>query len=172
MTMRMRKAAQWFDRFPSPVGELQCFVTDDAVVALLWDKEEPGRVPVAALAERSERHPLITRVKKQLAEYFSGKRREFDLPLAPQGTEFQQSAWKVLRQIPYGETLSYGEQARRVGGANYARAVGGANGRNPISILIPCHRVIGSKGDLTGFGGGLGIKQQLLELEARFRGET
>ena len=108
---------------------------------------------------------ILDAAAHQLAEYFDGARREFDLPLEPVGTEFQLSVWKVLPTIPYGGTISYGEQARRLGDARKARAVGGANGRNPLPIVVPCHRVIGSSGALTGFGGGLPIKEQLLQLE-------
>jgi methylated-DNA-[protein]-cysteine S-methyltransferase len=101
----------------------------------------------------------------QLAEYFAGKRRVFSLPLAPRGTPFQRSVWQALRQIPYGETVSYGELARRLGSTSGARAVGLANGANPLPIIVPCHRVIGADGSLTGFGGGLTIKRALLALE-------
>jgi methylated-DNA-[protein]-cysteine S-methyltransferase len=105
-------------------------------------------------------------VKRQLSEYFSGRRTTFDLPLAPQGTLFQGRVWEELQKIPYGTTISYGELARRVGNANASRAVGLANGRNPISIIVPCHRVIGANGKLTGYGGGLPRKQALLAFEA------
>jgi methylated-DNA-[protein]-cysteine S-methyltransferase len=103
----------------------------------------------------------------QLDEYFAGRRREFDLPLDPVGTEFQRSAWNVLRTIPYGATMSYGEQAAALGDAKKARAVGSANGRNPLSIVVPCHRVIGTSGKLTGFAGGIEAKRYLLEMERR-----
>lgn len=102
----------------------------------------------------------------QLRKYFSGERRSFDLPLAPEGTEFQLKVWRALRAIPYGETRSYGELARRIKRPQASRAVGAANGQNPLPIIVPCHRVIGADGSLTGFGGGLKIKQQLLELES------
>jgi methylated-DNA-[protein]-cysteine S-methyltransferase len=104
---------------------------------------------------------------RQLREYFAGRRSEFDLPLAPEGTEFQRNVWKRLQEIPYGETISYGELARRIGNPNASRAVGAANGSNPIPIVIPCHRVIGANGKLTGFGGGLPTKEALLALEAK-----
>lgn len=103
---------------------------------------------------------------KQLREYFDGERRSFDLPLAPEGTAFQLEVWRALRGIPYGKTWSYGELARRIQRPRASRAVGAANGRNPLPIIVPCHRVIGANGALTGFGGGLKIKQQLLELES------
>jgi methylated-DNA-[protein]-cysteine S-methyltransferase len=107
------------------------------------------------------------KVKRQLAEYFRGEREEFDVPLAMDGTEFQLSVWHALRRIPYGETISYGQLAERIGNPKAVRAVGLANGCNPIPIIVPCHRVIGSDGSLTGFGGGLPTKKKLLELEAR-----
>lgn len=109
--------------------------------------------------------PVLSAAADQLDEYFAGTRLDFDLPLEPVGTPFQVSVWKVLDTIPYGETISYGEQARRLGDARKARAVGGANGRNPLPIVVPCHRVIGTSGALTGFGGGLPIKERLLRHE-------
>jgi methylated-DNA-[protein]-cysteine S-methyltransferase len=116
---------------------------------------------------RSGRHAVLDTTMAQLDEYFAGRRREFDLPLDPVGTEFQRSAWNVLRTIPYGATMSYGEQAAALGDAKKARAVGSANGRNPLSIVVPCHRVIGTSGKLTGFAGGIEAKRYLLELERR-----
>lgn len=103
---------------------------------------------------------------KQLKEYFSGQRTEFELPLMPEGTDFQKKCWKILQTIPYGKTISYEEQAILAGGKNYTRAVGGANGKNPIAIIVPCHRVIGKNGELTGFASGVDKKRQLLDLEA------
>jgi len=108
----------------------------------------------------------------QLEEYFAGKRRTFDLPLAPRGTDFQQRVWRALREIPYGNTISYGELARRIGKPSAPRAVGLANGANPLPIIVPCHRVIGTNGSLTGFGGGLPIKRRLLALEGATAGEA
>ena len=123
---------------------------------------------------RSRRNAIGLRTKlrseiviRQLEEYFDGKRKEFDLPLILEGTEFQLLVWRNLQKIPYGETVSYGQLARRIGSPEAARAVGLANGSNPIPIIIPCHRVIGSNGDLTGFGGGLPVKKKLLALESR-----
>ena len=104
---------------------------------------------------------MIAEATRQLDEYFAGERTTFDVPLDPEGTDFQQAVWQVLRAIPYGETISYGEQARRLGDPRKARAVGAANGRNPISIIVPCHRVIGASGDLTGYAGGLDVKRSL-----------
>ena len=110
---------------------------------------------------------MVAQAVRQLEEYFAGERTEFDVPLDPVGTEFQQQAWQVLRTIPFGHTMSYGEQAARLGDRNKSRAVGAANGRNPISIIVPCHRVVGSTGKLTGFAGGLGTKEWLLRHERR-----
>jgi len=109
--------------------------------------------------------PLIKKAARQFSEYFDGKRKSFDLPLSLQGTDFQKKVWKALKNIPYGKTISYGEIAAKIGNPKACRAVGLANNRNPISIIIPCHRVIGHNGSLTGYGGGLELKQQLLDLE-------
>ena len=118
-----------------------------------------------------ERHDrAFDDVATQLTEYFEGHRRTFELPLAPEGTPFQMRVWNALREIPYGETISYGELAARIGDRSASRAVGLANGSNPLPIVIPCHRVIGANGKLTGYGGGLPIKQQLLTLERGGRG--
>ena len=114
--------------------------------------------------------PLIKKAASQIGEYLNGKRRDFSLPLAPRGTEFQMAVWQALRTIPYGETRSYREIAVLIGRPKAVRAVGMANHRNPISVIVPCHRVIGSSGDLTGYGGGLPLKRYLLELEFSFSG--
>ena len=124
---------------------------------------------------REERGALpapLREAKRQLGEYFDGNRREFDLPLAPVGTPFQHRVWDALRGIPYAETLSYGELAKRVGNPAASRAVGAANGRNPLAIVVPCHRVIGADGSLTGYGGGLSVKAALLDLERRVAGSA
>lgn len=112
--------------------------------------------------------PLLRRAERELQEYFAGQRRQFDLPLAPQGTPFQQSVWQALRQIPYGQTASYKQIAQAIGHPTACRAVGGANNKNPLPIFIPCHRVIGAGGSLTGYAGGLDLKQGLLALEAKY----
>jgi methylated-DNA-[protein]-cysteine S-methyltransferase len=113
-----------------------------------------------------DHHPVVTIAIHQLQAYFGGELTEFDVPLAPEGTAFQRTVWKALLEIPYGETRSYGELARSIGNPAAVRAVGAANGRNPIGIIVPCHRVIGSSGKLVGYGGGLPMKQMLLALEA------
>ena len=126
-----------------------------------------GRNPVRSDPHWRESAEYLGETVRQLRAYFAGELEAFDLPLAPQGTPFQLAVWKRLCEIPYGETISYGELARRVGNPNASRAVGLANGSNPIPIVIPCHRVIGSNGKLTGYGGGLPIKEKLLALERR-----
>jgi methylated-DNA-[protein]-cysteine S-methyltransferase len=115
-----------------------------------------------------DHHPMVREATRQLEAYFAGERMEFDLPLAPEGTEFQRRVWKALVAIPYGETRSYSELARSIGKPAAVRAVGAANGRNPIGIIVPCHRVIGSSGKLVGYGGGLPMKRMLLDLEAEY----
>jgi methylated-DNA-[protein]-cysteine S-methyltransferase len=134
--------------------------------AILWPNDDPRRVPGVADAKKGS-SPIIEVTIGQLDGYFAGTRHEFDVPLDPEGTEFQQSVWQVLRTIPYGETMSYGEQAIVLGDPNKARAVGTANGRNPLSIVVPCHRVIGANGSLTGFAGGMKAKKFLLDLEKK-----
>jgi len=134
--------------------------------AILWPNDDPRRVPAVADAKKGS-NSVIESTTQQLDEYFAGTRHEFDVPLDVVGTEFQYSVWQVLRSIPYGETMSYGEQATVLGDPNKARAVGTANGRNPISIVVPCHRVIGANGSLTGFAGGMKAKKFLLDLEKK-----
>ncbi len=148
----------------TPVGPLTIVVSADGVRAILWPDEDPDRVRLATIRADPD-HPVIVATVAQLTEYFDGERQEFDLPLDPIGTDFQQAAWSALRTIPYGTTVSYGEQAARMGDRRKARAVGAANGRNPISIVVPCHRVVGSNGSLTGFAGGLDTKAWLLDHE-------
>ncbi|WP_256415468.1 methylated-DNA--[protein]-cysteine S-methyltransferase [Acinetobacter sp. 5862] len=148
----------------SPVGALKLVAHDHALVAVMWDNEDHKRVRLAELIQ-DHQHPMLIRVKKQLEQYFAGQRQQFDLPLDFQGTDFQQQVWQTLLTIPYGETRSYKEIAVQIGNEKAVRAVGAANGRNPISIIAPCHRVIGSSGALVGFAGGLDKKQILLSLE-------
>lgn len=150
----------------SPIGRLKLVASDRGLVAILWPNENPRRVRLAAHTE-DPRHPILTKAASQLVEYFAGKRTSFDLPLDPQGTPFQRAVWDALLAIPYGETRSYGQLAKQLGNPNATRAVGAANGRNPISIVVPCHRVVGSTGKLTGFAGGLHTKSYLLDLEVR-----
>ena len=145
----------------TPVGTL--LIAGDAAAVLQITFPSQGNAAEAGWVE-SQRGPVGEAVR-QLREYFAGERTDFDLPLAPRGTEFQRSVWRQLQGIPHGETISYGELARRVGNPKASRAVGSANGKNPLPIVIPCHRVIAGDGTLGGFGGGLGTKQMLLALE-------
>ncbi|MDN5864292.1 MAG: methylated-DNA--[protein]-cysteine S-methyltransferase [Gammaproteobacteria bacterium] len=152
----------YYTKMDSPVGELLLAATDKALTGIYFDDEAPA---VGGDWKRQSDHPVLRKTQTQLEEYFAGKRKAFDLPLAPEGTVFQRQVWKVLARIPYGETRSYGDIARRIRRPKAVRAVGAANGANPIPIVVPCHRVIGSNGSLTGYGGGLDRKQHLLALE-------
>lgn len=147
----------------SPVGELTLVADDDGLVAVLWPDDR--RPVVDDLGPAAPTDAVLVATARQLDEYFAGTRREFDLPLAPRGEPFQQRVWALLRDIPYGETRTYGELARALGQPGAAQAVGAANGANPLSIVVPCHRVVGSDGSLTGFAGGLAAKRHLLTLE-------
>ena len=149
----------------TPIGRLLIAGDDDAVRRIDFPKNGKAGRPEASWEESAR--GAVGAAMRQLREYFAGRRSEFELPLAPEGTEFQRTVWNRLREIPYGETISYGELAKRVGNPKASRAVGAANGQNPIPIVIPCHRVIGANGKLTGFGGGLPVKEALLALEAK-----
>jgi methylated-DNA-[protein]-cysteine S-methyltransferase len=151
------------------VGQLKLVADETRLMAILWQDDDPRRVRLPESFECPD-HPVLLEVERQLVEYFEGKRISFSLDLDFAGTEFQSSVWRALLTIPYGETRSYAEIAKQVGNARAVRAVGAANGKNPISIVAPCHRVIGSNGKLTGFAGGLKVKERLLALEARGRG--
>ncbi|AVH14953.1 MULTISPECIES: methylated-DNA--[protein]-cysteine S-methyltransferase [Acinetobacter] len=153
-----------FMYMPSPVGRLKLVATDSALVAVIWDNENPKRVRQAELVEQLD-HPILLDAQQQLNEYFQGQRQTFELPLDFEGTEFQKKVWQALLNIPFGETRSYRQIAEQVGSPKAVRAVGAANGQNPISIIAPCHRVIGSGGKLVGFAGGLDNKEILLKLE-------
>ncbi len=153
----------WTTTTDTPVGPLHLVADDDgALTHLLFDDER--RFPSLAPTVRPDRAPFAE-VIAQLEEYFAGERRAFDLPLAPHGTAFQRSVWAALRTIPYGETRSYAAQASAIGRPSATRAVGAANGRNPIALIVPCHRVIGADGSLTGYGGGIERKRWLLAHE-------
>ena len=152
----------YYTYMDSPIGSLLLAGDGESLHLLGFPGGKMKRRHEAGWAPAASRFkPAIA----QLNSYFAGELKEFDLPLAPPGTEFQRKVWSALQEIPYGETRSYGELAREVGNANASRAVGAANGRNPIPVIIPCHRVIGGNGSLTGFGGGLETKQHLLKLE-------
>lgn len=152
----------YYKIYNSPVGKLQLIASDKGLFAVL----PPNHFRTASdeLIENNT-SPILLKTEKQLAEYFEGKRKKFDIKLEIRGTVFQINAWRELQNIPYGETISYGQQATRIGDAKKARAAGIANSRNPLMIIVPCHRVIGASGALTGFGGGLDMKQKLLDLE-------
>ena len=154
--------------FESPIGPLLIAGDQEAIRHILFPKNGKPAKPERGWME-STTGPIAQTVM-QLREYFAGRRTDFDLPLALEGTPFQRSVWRALQEIPYGETISYGELARRVGNPKASRAVGSANGANRIPIVIPCHRVIASGGKLGGFGGGLPVKERLLALESVPRG--
>lgn len=155
-----------FKRMASPVGLLTLAAKGDKLTAILWECEIDGRVPLGDMIEDPS-FPILLKTEQQLNEYFAGERTCFELELDFTGTDFQKEVWAALLEIPFGETRSYGDIARRIGRPKAVRAVGAANGRNPISIVAPCHRVIGASGKLTGFAGGLDNKALLLKLEGR-----
>lgn len=157
----------FYYEYEVPIGRIVIAEEGGAITFIEFGKESIPQI-VEGGAERET--SIIGEAYRQLKEYFSGSRKTFDLPLAPKGTDFQQSAWQALLTIPYGETRSYKEIAEQIGNPKACRAVGMANNRNPISIVVPCHRVIGSNGSLVGYGGGLDIKKQLLDLERKFTG--
>lgn len=157
----MQLSYQFLD---SPVGQLKLVAHETALVAVLWENENPNRVRLAALVE-DRQHPILLKTAQQLNEYFAGKRQQFDLPLDFEGTAFQQQVWRALLTIPFGETRSYKQIAEQIGNVKAVRAVGAANGKNPISIIAPCHRVVGANGKLVGFAGGLENKEILLKIE-------
>jgi methylated-DNA-[protein]-cysteine S-methyltransferase len=165
---------------PSPIGTLTIVAHDRGVVAIRWDTDGDDHRPDAhnpvdrklnddIVDVEPAGHPVLAIAVAQLAEYFAGTRTDFDLPLDPDGTAFQRDAWRQLERIPFGETITYGEQAARLGDRKKTRAVGAANGQNPIPIVVPCHRVVGANGHLTGFAGGLETKAWLLDHEFQVR---
>ena len=160
-----------FTTMETPVGTLIPYVrvtpSDEQLIAILWNNEPRRRELLSAAPSMHPTAGLLGLVIDQLRAYFLGEMQEFTVPLAPAGTEFQRAAWMALRKIPYGQTSTYASQAERIGRPTAVRAVGAANGRNPIPIIVPCHRVIGSNGALTGFAGGLDNKRWLLDHERR-----
>lgn len=151
---------------PSPVGTLTLIASDAGLSAVLWENDDPRRVRVRATSG-DPRHPVLVRAGRELCEYFAGERTAFTVPLDVAGTDFQRRVWRALLDIPFGQTRTYGQLARALGNPAAVRAVGAANGRNPVSIIAPCHRVVGATGHLTGFAGGLAAKAFLLAFEAR-----
>jgi methylated-DNA-[protein]-cysteine S-methyltransferase len=163
--MKKLEPKQYFSRMiDSPVGALKLVASDTGLAAILWENDNPRRVRLGNVVAQPD-HPVLLETERQLGEYFAGKRKAFDVELDFAGTPFQRRVWAALLTIPFGETRSYAEIAQQVGNPAAVRAVGAANGRNPISIIAPCHRVIGSTGKLTGFAGGLDTKAHLLALE-------
>jgi methylated-DNA-[protein]-cysteine S-methyltransferase len=156
----------WYKFVSSPVGMLKLVTSDEGLVAVLWESDDPRRVRLSELVECPE-HPILIRTEGELNEYFAGTRDAFTIPLDMRGTSFQKQVWEALLGIPFGETRTYGQLANLLGNPRATRAVGAANGRNPLAILVPCHRVIGFSGKLTGFAGGLDAKARLLRLEGR-----
>jgi methylated-DNA-[protein]-cysteine S-methyltransferase len=156
----------FYKEIRSPLGKLKLVASTNALVGVLWEAESTDRLRPEA-QEIEGHHPILAEAERQLFEYFAGERTQFELPLEPRGTEFQKKVWRSLRKIPFGTTKSYMDIARAIGSPRACRAVGAANGKNPLPIVVPCHRVVGANGALTGFGGGLEIKAKLLALEAR-----
>lgn len=155
----------FYKTMKSPVGELKLVASGQGLCAVLWENDDPKRVRVGPLEEMGD-HPVLVEAERQLHAYFAGELQRFSVALDFAGTDFQKKVWQALLTIPFGETRSYGQIARQIGSPQAVRAVGAANGKNPISIFAPCHRVIGSNGQLTGFAGGLEVKARLLDLES------
>jgi len=155
---------RYYTRYDSPLGNLLLVAENNALTGIYF-ADGKSRAGIGDDWKEQPDHPVLQTAKRQLDEYFAGRRKIFDLPLAPSGTPFQHRVWQALLAIPYGETQSYADIARRIGNPKAVRAVGAANGANPISIVVPCHRVIGADGSLTGYGGGLPRKRKLLALE-------
>ncbi len=153
-----------YKKMKSPLGELKLVASDKGLTAILWPDDDPLRVRLGTLQE-DKNHPVLRDTERQLRDYFDGKLEKFSLKLDFAGTEFQKKVWRALLDIPFGETRSYAQIAASIGHPKAVRAVGAANGRNPISIVAPCHRVIGANGKLTGFAGGLEAKAYLLKIE-------
>ena len=149
----------------SPIGRLRLVATDEGLSRLLFPEQADEDPDSDGDPTETDNHPVLDEAATQLAEYFAGRRQEFDIPLDLTGTEFQRAAWSALANVPFGETRSYRQQAEAIGRPKAVRAIGAANGRNPVPIVLPCHRIVGSDGSLTGYGGGLPIKEFLLNHE-------
>lgn len=149
----------------SPIGRLRLVATDQGLSHLLFDQLAGDDTDSDGDPAEADNHPVLAAAIAQLEEYFAGQRQEFDIPLDLTGTEFQRAAWSALASVPFGETRSYRQQAEAIGRPRAVRAIGAANGRNPVPIVLPCHRIVGSDGSLTGYGGGLPIKEFLLNHE-------
>ena len=161
------ETVRYFKTMPSPVGTLTLVASDKGLCAILWENDDPERVRMGLLQEDKD-HPMLCEAERQLQDYFVGKLERFTVPLDfDRGTDFQKKVWQALTTIPFGETRSYAQIAGQIGHPKAVRAVGAANGKNPISIIAPCHRVIGSNGSLVGYGGGQPRKRWLLDHEQR-----
>lgn len=155
---------------PCPIGVLTLVASDAGLTHVLFDGQGPADVGLPEDLPEADDDPVLERAAAELGEYFAGGRRAFDVPLDLRGTEFQVAAWRALADVPYGETRSYSEQAEAIGRPGAFRAVGAANGRNPVPVILPCHRIVGADGSLTGFGGGLATKRHLLDHEQAQQG--
>jgi len=154
----------YYKMIKSPVGGLKLVASDKGLAAILWENDNPRRVQLSPVIEQND-HPILLQTEAQLQDYFASKREKFNLPLDFVGTDFQKKVWEALLGIPFGQTRTYQQIAYQIGHPKAVRAVGAANGKNPIAIVTPCHRVIGTKGKLTGFAGGLVAKEALLDIE-------
>ena len=161
---------RYYDTYASPIGGMLLAATDDGLAGVYFDRQKhhPGK---GRDWKRDPANLHLKRARAQVAEYFAGKRREFDLALDPAGTDFQKAVWSAISGVPFGQTITYGELARRAGVPGSARAAGAATGCNPIGLVVPCHRIMGSDGSLTGYAGGLAKKRALLTLEGVLNGE-
>ena len=155
---------RYYDRFQSPQGGMLLLASDEGLAGVFFDRQKYHPEKQADW-KRNPAHKVLRQAKRELAEYFAGKRKRFGVALAPEGTSFQRSVWKAISGVGFGETISYGELARRAGHPGSARAAGAATGRNPIGVIVPCHRIMGANGSLTGYAGGLERKRGLLALE-------
>lgn len=153
-----------YDQFETPQGTMLATATDNGLAGVYFKGQK--HFPKQRDWRRDARHPVLRQAKRELAEYFAGRRKRFDVALDPQGSVFQRSIWKAISKVGFGRTLTYGELAQRAGHPGSARAAGAATGRNPLSIIVPCHRIMGADGSLTGYAGGLSRKRALLELES------
>ena len=159
---------RYYDTYESPQGRMLLVATDDGIAGIYFERQK--YIPKKDKEWRhAPDHAALKRARRELGEYFAGRRTRFDVPLDPQGTAFQRKVWNAIGKVAYGRTLSYGELAKRAGEAGSARAAGAATGRNPIGIIVPCHRIMGANGALTGYAGGIGRKRALLALEAGMR---
>ena len=153
-----------FDQFETPQGTMLITATGKGLAGVYFKGQK--HFPKKREWQRDARHPVLRQARRELTEYFAGRRKRFDVALDPRGTVFQRSIWKTIAKVGYGETLTYGELAQRAGFPGSARAAGAATGRNPLSVIVPCHRIMGANGSLTGYAGGLSRKRALLELES------